>query len=174
MKKILISIIAIAIAIIGVMQWNPKTYSQSNLPYPEPVDCGQSTSNEMALMKAGWNTNLQSLLNQEKPASEMVEEAYEGARTYRCWLNYLCETVLFSGGAPPEVMKKEGGGDIEITREHVDPLPGCLPTGDIEIPGTKLRYMPLCHVSKGAVGPFNDIQRNYGSCIKKIGLEASI
>ncbi len=166
MKKILISIIAIAIAVIGVMQWNPKTYSQSN----KPTNCSEATTNEINLMRAGWSENLQSLLAQEKPASKMVEEAFEGLKTYRCWLNYLCETVLFSGIALPEDMQILEG---RITRTQVGRLPGCSHIDQATIPGTELKYMPLCHISESVSGRFSVIQANKDSCIKQVGREFS-
>ena len=138
MKKITIPIIAITALIATIIGWRAETYSATDLPYPKPVDCTEVTVNEMHLMRKDWNANLQTLLDQEKPTSEKVDDAFSDMRTYRCWLDYLCEAVLFSGNADAKVMTGS-----QLTDKHIDDLPGgCVSVDEVVITSTKLKYIP--------------------------------
>ena len=129
------------------------SYSQGTLPYPEPQNakgsppvCHQAFINEMALMRQGWESNLNDITSQEIPASEMVDDAFEGVRTYRCWMEYLCSTVRYSGTALPA----ESAG-IPLTEDHIGSVPGCADPEDIEIPTTTLHYLEQCYVPEGSL-----------------------
>lgn len=175
MKKLSILIISIAIALTAIVGWNVKTYSQTGVPYPEPKNCIESVDNEISIMRTGWNTNLQLLLNQEKPTSEMVDEAYDSMRTYRCWLNYLCEAVLFSGHTSEENLKNDEGEYVEkLTREHIDPLPGCMPTKSVEIPGTQLKHMPLCYIPGSVSANLSAVVQNHDQCLTLVDREFAV
>src|SRR3989338_1174732 len=106
-KKRFLPIIGI-ITILGLVVLAPPLYSKTNLPYPTPKEikgglsvCKQVFINKMSEMRSAWEVNLETLTSQEKPASEMVDEAFEGVRTYRCWLEYLCRSVRYSCSANP-------------------------------------------------------------------------
>lgn len=141
-KKLILSITGVTVLLTSLWVLQPKTYSHGNVPYQNPESCIQETANEMAIMKAGWMQNVESLMEQEKPASEMVDEAFESMRTYRCWLDYLCKMVLMSAHVPPEFINAD-----PITREHVNPIHGCAKPQDILIPGTRLHFLSECKVT---------------------------
>lgn len=67
-----------------------------------------------------WEGNLQKLIDQQIPASDMVDDAYENLRTYNCWLDYICRSVQYSGYAPIESALGTG-----LTSEHIGQAPGC-------------------------------------------------
>lgn len=138
MKKLILPIIGVTVLLISLVMLQPQTYSQSNLLYTDPINCIQETANEMATMKAGWLQNENSLMDQEKATSKKTDEAFESMRTYRCWLDYLCETVLSSANAAPELLT------ATVTREHVRSIPGCAHPEDIQIPGTELKLLKKC------------------------------
>ncbi len=56
----------------------------------------------------------------------MVSDAFEGLRTYDCWLRYICQSVRFSAVADPRQVEGLGilGKDIGI-------LPGCQAPEDL-------------------------------------------
>ena len=177
MKKLLISIISITIFLTGIIGWQKLTYSGSNVPYPDAYDappgstsCLHVVANEIMLMNNGWQENRQIMLDQEKPTSEIVDEAFESMRTYRCWLDYLCEGVLFSGNADPLVMiDQTTKKPLTLTWEHIDKLPGCTAPEYVEIPGTKLKYLEQCHV--GREQTIATIYGNYSSCRRLVNLD---
>ena len=171
-KKILIPIIGIAILIFSITGWRINTYSQSKLPYPNfpekggPNHCLQSIANEVALIRDAWNTNLQILLEQQKPASEMVDEAFESMRTYRCHLDYLCEATLFSGIADPTKLKD--GEDISARLKN---LPGCLNPEYIAIPNTHFKYLSYCNIPKENIATSASVESVYMQCRNLVQLE---
>jgi len=149
MKKIIFPIITLAIIAIFII-FKADTSSSEAIPYPKiegnnPSQCLQSTANELVRMRNAWNNNLSSMLAQEKPTSDMVDEAYESMRTYRCWLEYLCQDILYSGNADKTKIEKEEAKGINIGI-YLKAMPGCMDAEDIQIPGTKLKFMPHCHV----------------------------
>ncbi|PIZ74386.1 hypothetical protein COY07_00815 [Candidatus Peregrinibacteria bacterium CG_4_10_14_0_2_um_filter_43_11] len=168
MKKIIL--LAIGIIFVVLLAQIPL-YSKSDLPYPQiqeeddrPPVCHQSFLNEMHLMRKAWEGNLETLIEQEKPASKMVDEAFESVRTYRCWLDYLCSMVRYSGNASP-VSTSSG-----VSKANIGVIPGCADPEDLEIPGTKLRYLSQCHVpdSQSKIAPIN---ANYNACLTYLSLE---
>jgi hypothetical protein len=107
------------------------------------------------------------MMTQEKPTSEMVDDAFESLRTYRCWLDYLCETVTYSG--------LQDSGAREIRLPALDKLPGCMVPFNIEIiadgkPVTTLKYLPECNVEKNE-STMKLIQTNLDICHNRVGRE---
>ena len=176
MKKLIIPIIGISILLTGLIGWGNKLYSETDLPYPNPTDqeglnaCIQSTKNEIALMRDARDQNLNTMLDQEKPTDEIVDEAFENMRTYRCWLDYLCEAVLYSSNAEPKDI--ETLKNIEkLTWEHIDSLPGCVLPENVEIPGTKLKFLEHCPIAKETGNKFNLMTANFTKCRELVNRE---
>lgn len=160
MKKIYSIIVVTFVIILG---WSRVSTIQS--AGNEPVTCEASIDQQIYAMRQDWNKNLEALMAQEKPSSQKVNEAFESLRTYRCWLNYLCEAVSFSGNADAKAL-----GNGRLNRTHIDTIAGCVEPGKVEIPSTHLQFMPQCQA-----GNVNDklsvIQKNYTACRAKIELE---
>jgi len=179
MKKFFIPIIGLVTILISLLAWNELTLSVSDVPYPNPgakenpSACVQVVANEMTLMRNGWQENLDTMLDQEKPTSEIVDEAFEGLRTYRCWLDYLCEAVLFSGNADPLVMINQTTKEpLQLTSEHVDKLPGCVAPETITIPGTNLHYLDQCN-AQGSDLAITLANKNYEACRRLVNMDFS-
>ena len=177
MKKVLIPIISITIFLTGIIGWQKLTYSGTNIPYPDAYNappghtsCLHVVANEIMLMNNGWQENRQTMLDQEKPTSEIVDEAFESMRTYRCWLDYLCEGVLFSGNADPLIMIDQITKEpLTLTWEHIDKLSGCTAPENVEIPGTELKYLSQCYV--GIEHAIVSAYKNYESCRRLVNLD---
>ncbi len=140
MKKILITLTSFSVLIaIGVFSWSQMSRSAipdaSNSKYAEKCSAKLSSAagdfieyNSCCLdyntaidaVETDWQSNLINLVDQEKPASEMVGEAYENVRTYNCWLEYICRAVQYSGYAPIESSLGTG-----LTSEQIGVVPGC-------------------------------------------------
>lgn len=144
--------------IVAVTYHIPSGRSNVNLPYSRPNTCKQSIENEMFIMKSAWVANLQSLMNQSKPTSQKVDEAYESLGTYRCWLSYVCQAVTFSGSYDGANLKNG-----QLTSEHIQPIAGCLPPEKLEIPNTFIKHMPLCQIEASNTR-LADIQANVDVC----------
>ncbi|MBU0577790.1 hypothetical protein KJ742_00110 [Patescibacteria group bacterium] len=130
MKKF-IPIIGLALIITAIIGWQTRSYS-NDLPYPEPTTCAQSYVNAFAVVKDYWeNDVLGNLMDQQKPSSEMVDEAFESLRTYQCMLEYICRSVRFSGIGDPD--SAEGGG---LTSVHIGSIPGCQKPQNVGLPST--------------------------------------
>lgn len=91
-------------------QGSDATYNRCCIDYNEAIDAAEKD----------WQTNLNRLVDQQKPASQMVDEAYENLRTYNCWLEYICRGVEYSGYAP--IQSSIGTG---LTSDHIGRVPGC-------------------------------------------------
>ncbi len=128
-------VILMIIATIGALSTEDKTYSQDLDPIVAS-QCEKSSKKECCLQyneaiestEQDWKDNLQTLVDQQKPASEMVDEAYENLRTYNCWLEYICRSVQYSGYAPIESVL-----GTAITSKHVGQAPGCQKPEDIKL-----------------------------------------
>ncbi|MFH0837922.1 MAG: hypothetical protein V1880_01495 [Patescibacteria group bacterium] len=132
MKKFHLTIAAVTLCVLyGVLSWDLVTHSEP--PGPEDsqfaeICKGTTTSNTccidyneaMEAVKRDWQENLKKLIDQEKPASEMVDDGYESLRTYDCWLEYICRAVQYSGHAPIESAYSTG-----LESEHLGIVPGC-------------------------------------------------
>ncbi|MBN2095910.1 hypothetical protein JW752_00730 [Candidatus Peregrinibacteria bacterium] len=180
MKKLFIPIIGLTAILISLLVWNRLTLSAADVPYPNPgakenpSACVQVVANEMTLMRNGWQENLNTMLDQEKPTSEIVDEAFESLRTYRCWLDYLCETVLFSGNAEPfDMINQETKEPLKLTNEHIDKLPGCVAPENIEIPGTNLHYLEECSAYDSGGWTLPLANKNYESCRRLVNMDFS-
>ncbi len=176
MKKVLIPIIAIALILAGLVFARSSTYSASGLPYPDPTKdgppppkmsvCGKTAANIGYLMRKAWEKNLNSIIVQEKPTSEKVDDGYESLRTYHCWLDYLCEAVQYSGSASESATLKDtknpGSGQRPLTTGEINQVPGCTSPDGIEIPDMKLEYIPACKALD--VNTVAETQTNYLDC----------
>ena len=183
MKKSFIPILAIPLVLVGLIATRSSTYSASDLPYPDPTKdgaasvsvCEKTTANNVFLMRKAWAMNLDALMAQEKPTSEKVDDGYESLRTYRCWLDYLCEAVLYSGNANERKTLKDwnnpNSGQRPLTKAEIDPLPGCASPSGIEIPGVKLEFIPACQVSRKDTA--SDTQVNFSDCRNLVKREFS-
>ena len=143
MFKKLTPIIGIAIILTGVLGWQMHSFSQDDIdkeeligppPKDDPGDltdlfkvddcaldeCCITYRTAMRHVKESWSENLKTLLDQEKPASEMVDEAFENMRSYHCWMEYICRAVQYSAWADPETVYNTG-----ITSKHIGTIPGC-------------------------------------------------
>lgn len=167
-KKYILIPAVLGIMAAGLIAASPL-HSQGNVPYPEikeekgrPPVCDQAFINQMTLMRTAWEGNLELLTQQEIPASEMVDDAFEGVRTYRCWLEYLCRAVLYSGDANPG----ETGG-LPLGTAQLGTAPGCAAPEGLIIPGTELAYIPSC-----ATAPAVDLPvANFNSCMNHVELQ---
>lgn len=110
-----------------------------------PTSCSQSWEVIIKSQQDDWYKNLKLLTEQEKPASEMVDEAFESMRTYKCWTEYTCKAVAYSTVYGPEATAKTG-----ITSNHLDAMQyfgGAVPTcADPEDLGLEINYIPLCEL----------------------------
>jgi len=141
-KKISIIVVIIAIC-IGVFGWQFKSLSQEDSKYaakctPEnseqPDRCCVAYHEAMGAVELAWSQNLDDMMDQEKPASEMVDEAFENLRTYQCWLEYICRAVEYSSYALPETAF--GEDHSQLTSAHLGVIPGCQKPEDLGIPDT--------------------------------------
>lgn len=139
MKKTFITITAIMLCVgYGVLSWDLVTHSEPPGPEDSPFanDCIEPRSSDLdataydkccidysealAAAKRDWQFNLQQIASQERPASDMVEDAYENLRTYNCWVEYICRAVQYSGHAPVESALGTG-----LKAVHIGQVPGC-------------------------------------------------
>jgi hypothetical protein len=185
-KKLFIPLIAIALILVGFSVYRSSTYSAGGLPYPDlnpdpskvlpsNANCVASVKNTGYLMRKAWTDNLNALLAQEKPSSEKVDDGYESLRTYKCWLDYLCEAVLYSTTASPNAtlkdIKSPNSGQRPLAKTEIAQVPGCASPNGIEIPGVQLQYIPACSV--GGVKTSEQTQTNFSDCRTVVGREFS-
>jgi hypothetical protein len=155
-------------AVLLTLIMPPKTHSLENVPYPQATTCRQSIENERFLMDAAWQSYLDTLETQEKPASEMVDEAYESLRTYRCWLDYLCLSARFSAGADEVNAPKVGNGPeafSPIIDSQIGTISGCAAPEDIRYGDRALRVLDNCKANTSEAREIVAIgATNYESC----------
>jgi len=122
-NTIKLALLSLAI-LITVLGWKLYPYSQAeSSKFAEEClsnACCMAYREEMDAVKNKWNENLAAMMDQEKPASAMVDEAFENLRTYQCWMEYICRSVQYSGYGTPE--STEGTG---IVNAHIGTIPGC-------------------------------------------------
>jgi len=175
-KRILIPIIGITTLLITMIGWQVSTYSKSPLPYPDPPtgdnpsQCLQSIANELVTMRNAWNVSKDLLKKQQKPASQKVDEALESMRTYRCWLDYLCQGVLFSGTANFVEMKDLESKGVPFGA-YLGTMPGCVSGDKVVIPGTKLKFLPYCNVPYPVIDRISQAETYYRDCRNLVALE---
>lgn len=146
MKKILIISGILLTGTYGLLSWSIVAHSEPPNPddsiYAETCKtqgtpsqgvegpsydmCCIDYNEAMDAVERDWNSSLQALIDQEIPASEMVEDGYASLRTYNCWLEYICRTVEFSGRAPVE-----SGIGTGLTNVHLGQVPGCQKPEDM-------------------------------------------
>lgn len=194
MKKALIPIIGIGLLLVGLVSWRSTAYSNVP-PYPNPnVDepnlskCTKTTANQIYVMREAWKKNLAVMMDQEKPASEMVDEGFESNHTYRCWLDYLCEAVLYSANADPKSTLKDPQDSasgyralvssryLGTMKGEIETVPGCAYSDKLEIPETQIQYIPACQVGAKDANDGKTIaiaQANYAECRRQVDQEAA-
>lgn len=173
-KKFFIPLIGF-VALIVLLSLSLPSYSQEGLPYSpigpdkdKPAVCHQEFLNEMHVMRNAWEANIASITGQERPASEMVDEAFESTRTFRCWLEYLCRTVQYSGTADPALPPRP------ILTPHVGRIPGCAKPENLQIPGTELHVMENCRASASSTVTVPDVQNNFNACQRYVELNFGV
>ncbi len=192
MKKIFIPIIAFSLVLVSLVGWHASTYSASGAPYSDPdkdgpekglTACTKTTDNHIFLMRQAWQSNLTTMMDQEKPTSDMVDEAFESQRTYRCWLDYLCEAVMYSANVDPVQTQTENPTSIgtgeqiqrKLTTAEIDQVPGCAKPQDIQIPETQIEYMPACRARSAETDVVvQAAQGNYAKCREMVDRELSV
>ncbi len=151
------------ILIIGIafVSWNQMTHAQSADPEISnrcsdagDVACCEQYNGAIEAVESDWEASLNILTGQERPASEMVDDAYENLRTYNCWLEYICRSVQYSGYAPIE------SGVAGLTSVHLGEVPGCQDAEDITL-GTdyasfvdKMQKVPLLATNNTRINYF--------------------
>jgi len=178
-KKILFPLLGITLLLVMAGFLRPS-YSADGLPYdldhpktgsdgaPNPPLCQQAYLNEIHIMHQAWEANENAITSQPIPASDMVDDAFDSVRTYRCWLEYLCRTVQFSGANPaptsnPNVTAVFG-------EQALGRIPGCAAPQNLVIPGTRLHYLPQCSNGPGNALTLTDTQGNFNACMKYVDL----
>jgi len=146
MKK-LISIIATTITLTLIFfVWQNNLLSSTGNTTKE-VQCVADWERQMSESYQKWSSNLSDLIQQEKPGSEMVDDAFENLRTYSCWLEYTCKAVAYSVLiSDPEITKDTGihAVHLEEIGDFVGTVPTCADPEDIEMPSGKLDYIESC------------------------------
>jgi hypothetical protein len=132
MKKLLL-IVIIILVFIGSAAIAPDIFSANTSKYTDVCKVGDNVNyccvsyNEaMGAVDKAWSDNLDTLMAQEKPGSEMVDEAFENMRTYQCWLEYVCRSVQYSGYANPSSVQ-----DGILTSAQIGIVPGCQAPEDM-------------------------------------------
>jgi len=170
MKKIILPLIGIFLLSVGIFSWHSSTYGQA-------MTCAKTIDSQISIMRAAWQKNLTVMMDQEKPASEMVDEAFEGISTYRCWLDYLCEAVLYSANADPKSTRLNPedpnskyraltAGRVFSSAGEIELVPGCAYPDSLGIPGTQIEYIPACRVGNENTG--SAAQGNYSECREQV------
>jgi hypothetical protein len=185
MKKTYLTLASIILCVgYGILSWDIVTHSvaaapedsqfaglcsntvttPSSLPITMYNECCIDYNEALDAVKRDWQNSLQQLINQEKPASEMVDDGYESLRTYDCWAEYICRAVQYSGHAPIESAQGTG-----LKKTHLGVVPGCQSPDNLRM-GSEynkflngLKEVPIMGVPAGAIGDltidtFNDIK----------------
>ncbi len=141
----------IMLMLVGLLSWSQTAGAQDF--DPEVVSQCEGQGNEACCVQyssaidaveADWKANLQTLSDQQVPASHMVDDAYENLRTYNCWLEYICRSVQYSGSAPIDTILESG-----LTKKHIGRISGCQKPEDLALEdnyGTfvdKLKQVPV-------------------------------
>ena len=95
-------------------------------------ECCMAYKGAMGYFEKAWSDNLDDLMDQEKPDSEMVGEAFENMRTYQCWLEYICRSVQVSGYMSPTSILSTG-----LTSKELGIVPGCQAPEDMGLLTTR-------------------------------------
>ena len=169
-KKAISFIIGMLTMMTGMVLMSPHTKAAEGTPtiQEQCENSGNQTccvDYNMAIEAAtqDWEANLLTLKDQKKPASEMVDEAYENLRGYNCWLEYICRSVQFSGYAPIE------SGIGGLSSEHLGIAPGCQMAEEMSLEMNFSNYVTtLKNTAAGTLDPdifYNNNRINYfASC----------
>jgi len=185
--------------ILSVTGWQLTTHSQETAESVHTAACSNDqcciTYREgLDALELDWARNLELLKDQPRSTSSMVDEAFENLRTYRCWAEYVCSAVLYSGLNSFKTVIRVDGSSSGITSDHIATLPGCQPPEDIDLEAawndyidiqkalpifgdiseiyatSKFNFIPQCITSSDNREP-RGIQRaaeNYGSCLTEV------
>ena len=130
MKKTTLIIGIIVALLIALFVYQKDSFSVEE---DTPKSCSASWQSIIKAQQEDWYKNLKLLTEQEKPASEMVDEAFESMRTYKCWIDYTCKAVAYSTAYDPGATAKTG-----ITSNHLQamqyfggPVPTCADPEDL-------------------------------------------
>lgn len=137
-KKILITGITITALCISILGWKMTSYSQQdNKFYAECLgnSCCMAYNEGFDAIKNAWQNNMQQAIDQEKPTSDKIDDVFEGYNTYKCWAEYICGAVLFSGFGSPDTALSG------LTKKHIGTIPGCQDPEDLEMPDTWPGYV---------------------------------
>lgn len=172
-KKVTIGFLAPLLTIFGLLLfWPGATQAQQANFFKEICkedECCLQYTDAMAAAQSDWNAHVKSILAQPKATSKKVDEAFEGLRTYDCWVRYVCESVRLSAVVDPREIQ-DG-----IRAENLDgALPGCQKPEDVHFGNkwnefldalddqedviaainepNKIAYFPECRLSP----PFNE------------------
>lgn len=137
----------------------------------EKISCAKDTYNQIDLMRAEWEANLDELVKQEKPASKMVDEAYESMRTYKCWLNYLCDSVTFSSNKFEEKYMKIFQDNPEIVSTYIHKRDSCLPPEELDMKNTSIHFMSSCTADATNNNVPDNIYKNLTMCQQYLAKE---
>lgn len=185
MKKILFITGALPLMAI-VLFWNSQAgFSATELPNPQPTECRQAWTNYQYVIGEGFNEQLNMILDQPAPTSELVDDAFEAYRTYRCQLEYTCRAVLYS--SPPDANPIDTA-TTGLTEAQLGRIPGCVPPEDIGLPSgwelaweaiktynggpaftynpppSTYTYIPQCRVTGGDTS--SDARKQYNDCLQ--------
>lgn len=185
MRKIIFLTIGLTV-ITGILlvAWPHTGRSKGILNYEKPASCHDVIINGIGVLANGYTKQIQSISEQGKPASMMADDMFEAFRTYRCWLDYLCLTVRFSGKADPIL------SGVVLTSDALGRVAGCLPAEELEFPETwpdflmalsvnpnyidppapKFTYLPQCaqHDPKDVTSQLNIAEVQFDDCRKEV------
>lgn len=92
-------------------------------------------------IKDAWANNQIQALDQEKSTSEKINDVFEGYNTYKCWGEYLCRAVQFSGFNSPDSKADELFDGL--SKKHIGTLPGCQDPEDLEFTATWNNFVTM-------------------------------
>ncbi len=142
MKKSIFLIIGVTmLSLVGL---HKTTYSQIDLTYTEPASCKQARTNAFDVLEGAWEEQLQTIVDQPTPTSNLVDDAFESFRTYRCWLEYSCRAVLYSSSGDPKLALNG------LTKDHLGRIPGCVAPEKAGLPSDWSKVLDAM------ASPFND------------------
>ena len=138
-KKFLIPIGIISIT-ISVLGWQLTSFSVEVGQFEK--ECGSNSCciayhSGFASLKEAWAENRTQALDQEKATSDKIDDVFEGYNTYKCWSEYLCRAVQYSGyGDPKNTL-------TGLAKEHIGTIPGCQDPEDMGMPSAWANFVNM-------------------------------
>lgn len=132
---IITGLIAISISILG---WQLTSFSVEADQFEK--ECGSNSCciayhSGFDALKTAWAENQQQALDQEKATSDKINDVFEGYNTYKCWSEYLCRAVQYSGYGDPK------SALTGLTKEHIGTIPGCQAPEDMGMPSVWANFV---------------------------------